>query len=261
MYKLILFLLLIPTVTAQIEITEIMYDLDGADSGREWIEIHNTGESINISNYRFYEADTNHKLKIFNQDLVLEPDEYAVIVDKPELYLENNPNEGTIIDSTFGLSNSGEYLAIKDSKNGNITSKINYTAVDGADGTGSSLQFYEGEWKACSPTPTEENYCTDYVEPAPEPEPEQETETENEPENTTTEEQPEIIEEINTTVSENNSKITNFSKEPKLTNKTIETKLVKRIYESQNRGYVIIAFYLFLLSSITLNLVLLIFQK
>ena len=40
---------------ASIEITEIMYDAPGADTGREWVEVTNTGVSpADISNYKLF---------------------------------------------------------------------------------------------------------------------------------------------------------------------------------------------------------------
>ena len=51
---------------AQIEITEIMYDLEGDDDGpdnkqrREWIEIYNSGDNIDLKDWKLYEAKTNH---------------------------------------------------------------------------------------------------------------------------------------------------------------------------------------------------------
>ena len=63
MKKLIILLLIIPTVSAQIEITEIMYDVPGSDAGREWIEIHNTGNTTDLTDWRFFESGSNHKLK------------------------------------------------------------------------------------------------------------------------------------------------------------------------------------------------------
>ena len=44
----------------QIKITEIMYDLEGTDTDREWIEVHNeTGTEIDLTGWKFYDG-SNH---------------------------------------------------------------------------------------------------------------------------------------------------------------------------------------------------------
>ncbi|MEK7071654.1 MAG: lamin tail domain-containing protein, partial [Patescibacteria group bacterium] len=45
-------------------INEIMYDLkNGSDDGREWIEVYNNSDaSVDLSTFKFFEADTNHKI-------------------------------------------------------------------------------------------------------------------------------------------------------------------------------------------------------
>ena len=51
---------------AEVVINEIMYDLEGTDTGREWIEIYNnSNSSVDLSSYKLFEADTNHELTIF----------------------------------------------------------------------------------------------------------------------------------------------------------------------------------------------------
>ena len=48
---------------AQVAITEIMYDLEGTDADREWIELQNTsGFQVDLEGWKFFEQDTNHKL-------------------------------------------------------------------------------------------------------------------------------------------------------------------------------------------------------
>ena len=84
---------------AQVEITEIMYDLEGGDAGLEWVEIHNTGGSVvDLTQWRFFEADVNHKLGIIYGDGILGAGEYGVIVS------DVSPiKTGEVFDSSFSL--------------------------------------------------------------------------------------------------------------------------------------------------------------
>jgi len=235
---------LIPIVSAQIEISEIMYDLDGTDAGREWIEIYNSGEEINISGWKFYEAETNHRLTAYNGDLIIKADEFAIIVNKPEEFLTDHDFDGTIIDSSWqSLSNSGELLQILDGKDGNIIDEIEYSA----DEEGLTLQNVAGEWCSGEPTPGEPNECSE-----PEPESVVEDPIEETPEiETNTEEKP--------TSEEIEEEVKLFIEEP--TSEPTEKKLVKIVYEAENRGNIVIGFYLFILVSLVLNVILVLRSK
>ncbi|MFH1402589.1 MAG: lamin tail domain-containing protein, partial [Patescibacteria group bacterium] len=147
---------------AQIEITEIMYDLEGDDDGsdnkqrREWIEIYNSGDGIDLSDWKLYEAETNHGIDsvLEGGSVFLLANSYAVIVDKPEVFKAEHPNfSGVIFDSAFNLSNTGETLIIRNSNLDDIN-EVTYSSEQGANGNGNSLQkISEGNWGACSPTP------------------------------------------------------------------------------------------------------------
>ncbi|PCI19164.1 hypothetical protein COB64_04200 [Candidatus Wolfebacteria bacterium] len=119
-----------------------MYDLEGSDSDREWIEITNTGSNdIDLSTWKFYENTTNHALTPFQGGNLISPGDFAVIVDKAETFLIDWPNFlGLIFDSSFSLSNSGEVLEIRDSDLLTIH-QVTYSSADGAQGDGNSLQI------------------------------------------------------------------------------------------------------------------------
>ncbi len=141
---------------AQLEITEIMYDLEvGGDTGREWIEIHNSSnQDIDLSSYKLYEAEINHKIKsvIEGGNTILPKEGFAILVDNYEKFIEDWPNfSGLVLDSAFSLKNTGEFLALRNSDLVDIDS-INYLSDWGANGDGKSLQKVGGEWIASSPT-------------------------------------------------------------------------------------------------------------
>ncbi|MFC1598483.1 lamin tail domain-containing protein [Patescibacteria group bacterium] len=87
-------------------------------SNYEWIEIYNKGSApINITDWKFFENDTNHSLNEFQNDFIIEPQEYAIIADVAENFLNNYPEfTGTIIDSSWtSLKEAGEEIGLKDS--------------------------------------------------------------------------------------------------------------------------------------------------
>lgn len=145
---------------AGIFINEIMYSLDGGDEDREWIEIYNDADvSMDLSSFSFFEAKTNHKLVLVQGNKNIGAQGYVVIIDDPIKFKTDWPNfVGTIFDSSFSLSNSGETLAIK---NGNkIIDEYSYQSASGGAGDGKSLQKINGVWVSAMPTPGLKNKIT-----------------------------------------------------------------------------------------------------
>ena len=170
--------------------TEIMYNLEGTDSEHEWVEIYNNSDSeIDLSNWKFYDGDgeTKHGLNIFQGSIVIPKEEYVILVDKPEIFLEDWPEfSGIIIDSVVNLKNDSDNIKLFDSESIEIDSVV-YQNDWGADGDGNSLQLSGLNWIAQIPTPgqvtAEENPAED-PEPDPE-EPSEETQPIAEPTPTT----------------------------------------------------------------------------
>jgi hypothetical protein len=139
---------------ANVSFSEIMHDLKtGGDTDREWVEVFNGGSSsVDISDWRFFESDTNHKMTT-SSDGVLSPDEYAVIVSDEEKFKIDNPSySGKIFQSSFSLSNTGEKLELRTAALATVDSVL-FSSSMGASGDGNSLQKINGVWKAGSPTP------------------------------------------------------------------------------------------------------------
>lgn len=135
--SLMLFILLMHGAFA-VQITEIMYNPLGSDSGHEWIEIL-SNEPVNISGWKFYEAGTNHKLTIINGSWIVSG--YAVIADEYDTFLEDYPSfNGTLFDSSWSsLSNSGEFLGLMNSSL-DLVDSVNYSS-DWGGGSGYSLEL------------------------------------------------------------------------------------------------------------------------
>jgi len=147
--------------SAQVVITEIMYDLPGSDTDREWIEIFNgSNESINLADWRFVEGGEKHTLLPYPEsgNVVLESSAYAVIAVKPDVFLLDWPGfSGKLYDSSFSLKNSeGEMLSIRNTDGADVDT-VTYDPLLGASEDGNSLQKMNGSWNAVSPTPGEGN--------------------------------------------------------------------------------------------------------
>jgi hypothetical protein len=140
-------------VSAQVVITEIMYDVSGTDTGREWIEVRNVGDqSIDLSLWKLFEADANHKLTPVSGSSI-EPGGYAIIVDNVEKFSTDFPSfSGLLFDSVFSLSNTEETLVLR---NGDLvdSDSVTYSSGIGASGDGLSLQKDGNVWKTGTPTP------------------------------------------------------------------------------------------------------------
>ena len=144
-------------VSADIAITEIMYNPKGSDSGREWVEIFNNDDAkADLTGWKFFESNTNHNLKLARGSNTLNAFEYAVITGNAGKFLADYPNyQGTIFESPFSLNNSGETVAIK--SGGEEIDSVNYQPSIGADGDGNSLQLINGSWQEGIPTPGKMN--------------------------------------------------------------------------------------------------------
>ena len=151
---LLLILSLPSTASAQISITEIMYDLEGGDSGREWIEIYNSSSnSINLSDWKFFENDTNHGLTEVQGGSMFSSGSYAVIADNATTFKSDwGSYSGLLFDSSFSLSNTGELLSIRNAEGVDVDS-VTYNSDWGAAGDGNSLNANGSSWSPATPTP------------------------------------------------------------------------------------------------------------
>lgn len=131
-----------------------MYDLEGSDTDREWVEVFNSGaSSVSLSGWRLYENDSNHKLTLIQGSESISSGEYAVIVDDASTFLLDWPEfSGIVLDSSFSLHNSGEQLIIRDGELIDIDS-VTYSSEWGAKGDGNSLYYTGSDWLFGIPSP------------------------------------------------------------------------------------------------------------
>ena len=142
-------------------INEIMYDPQGSDTSREWIEVYNdTSGDINLSSWKFFESGTNHGLVTSQGGVTIPASGYAVIADNPAKFLLDYPAfSGILFDSSFSLSNSGELIVMKDGSSVQIDS-VNYSASIGGNDDGSTLSFISGSWMRGQATPSSVNIAS-----------------------------------------------------------------------------------------------------
>lgn len=132
-----------------LRITEIMYDADGADEGKEFVEVVNSGSvAIDMTTVKFFERNDRPdrpggSLVQSQGSAVLQPGGVAVIVAKPELFLQQYAFGGVLLDTrNFALLNAGATVSLK--VDDRLLHSVTYVAEDGAKGDGNSLHVREG---------------------------------------------------------------------------------------------------------------------
>jgi len=146
LYKaLIFFAFLFPVVihaNGSFIITEIMYNPEGSDTKREWVELKNIGSSpINIKDWRINDG-TNHQIKndIHPEYFSVLPNEYVVLASDITTFLNEHPGfGGKIFDTVLGLKNTGDNIILLDD-NKVIVDNITYPPSSGGDGNGKTIE-------------------------------------------------------------------------------------------------------------------------
>ncbi len=124
-----------------VTINEIMYNPEGNDANREWIEIASSA-CVDLTAFRVSESGTQHTIAYYRNGSSCT---YSVICDDCTALAPMITASVPLYKSTFSLSNSGEYLAITASiANGtSIIDAINYSALARE---GYSIEFVNGSW-------------------------------------------------------------------------------------------------------------------
>ena len=128
-------------------ISEIMYDLSGSDSNREWIEIYNSGtEEIAVipgsggQAWRFFDG-SNHTLSLAQGTTTIASFEFFVIASNAEQFLLDYPEfVGTVFDTVMSLPNSSADIALSFDGGDNYPIAASYDSTWGGNGTGLSLE-------------------------------------------------------------------------------------------------------------------------
>ena len=151
----------VPVADARtLTISEIMYDLSGSDTDREWIEVKNdSGEPVDLTGWKFNDG-SNHNLvsppeKGGQGSLVLPSGAYAIFASDAPTFLAEQQTEVTVIDTVMSLGQRDDqtYTLKIIAADGSEIESVSYTTSLGAKGDGSALQRNSSGWIAASPTP------------------------------------------------------------------------------------------------------------
>jgi hypothetical protein len=145
-------------MTASVRISEIMYDLPGADAGREWVEIHNSGSTaVDLAGWKFFDG-SNHTLNDPPKNggrgsLVMPAGSFAILASDAEIFISEYPSyTGTVIDTVMSLNNTAGTLKLIH-KEGNEIDSVSYNKEMGGAGDGDSLHRSGSNIVAGAPSP------------------------------------------------------------------------------------------------------------
>lgn len=144
--------------------TEVMYDPDGSDADREWVELQNTGDtSVDISGWKFGDADSpNHTIYPASDatnpgqgSSTIAPGAFFILASNAQKFLAMYPGfSGTVFDTVMSLRNTGGTLTLRKESDGNALSAVTYDPDIGGKNDGTSLQrTSDGSWTPTTPTP------------------------------------------------------------------------------------------------------------
>ena len=134
-------------------ISEIMYDLPGNDTGKEWIEIVNASTTpLPLTNWFMFEGGVNHRIRSVGGSDTIPAGGVAIICSDALGFSTNHPDfNGNLFESSFELSNVGETIALRDHDKVAVDT-ITYSSLTGGNGDGNSLHRVGGSLVAMTPT-------------------------------------------------------------------------------------------------------------
>ena len=126
-----------------VRITEILYNAEGLDEGKEYVEVVNVGPGkVDMTTVKFFErSGSGHAIRQGVGDTVLLPGDVAVIVENPNLFLQYYASfDGVLLDtSSFALLNAGATVSLE--RDGRLLHSVTYSSQDGAQGDNNALHI------------------------------------------------------------------------------------------------------------------------
>ena len=125
------------TIKAQILITEVMYNPEGNDDDREWIEAINLGENINVktgkNGWRIFDGK-NRILK--GENFTWNKNEIIIFVQDINKFLNEYPQvRNKLVEVSFYLKNKEGEIKIID-ENKNVLAEFKYNSNIGGNNNG-----------------------------------------------------------------------------------------------------------------------------
>ncbi len=148
---------------ADVVISEIMYNPDGSDTGREWVELFNAGTSevvliagsgkgswriVDSSNHTF----TDPSGGVGRGPLSIPPGGYLVVSSDPDTFIAEYGGSYPVIKSSISLNNTSGTVSVIDGAGETLDSAAFSKDMGGYD-DGLSLQKKGASWLSASPTP------------------------------------------------------------------------------------------------------------
>jgi hypothetical protein len=171
----VLFMCAAPARAAVI-INEVMYNPQGSDSGREWVELYNDGASdvtlvggSGSGSWRIADS-SNHTLVAppgngGRGSLVVPAGGYLIIANDPATFINEYGGSYPVARSAISLNNTGATVSLINGT-GSTVSAFTYTTATGGNDDGTSLQVHDGSILQALPTPGAANAIAAYVPPA-----------------------------------------------------------------------------------------------
>lgn len=132
------------SVHAGIVVSEFLYDADGTDANKEYVEIFNAGSSaVDLTKWKLNDG-SNHTLNVPPKNggtgtITLEAGAYALLVDRAEDFVAAHPGiSASVIDTVLSLPNAGGSILLI-AEDGSTADSVSYTKDSGGAGDGNSL--------------------------------------------------------------------------------------------------------------------------
>jgi PKD repeat protein len=152
-----------------------MYDPEGADAGREWVELYNDGSEdaalvggTGKGSWRISDS-ANHSITdpaggVGRGSLVVPAGGYLVLASDPAAFMAEHSGDYPVAKASLSLNNTGATVSLIDGSGATVDSAA-YDAGQGGDGNGASLQLSSGAWLQALPTPGAANATEAYAPP------------------------------------------------------------------------------------------------
>jgi nitrate/nitrite transporter NarK len=125
-----------------LEVTEIMYNPVGTDTGREWVEVY-ADVPMNFSGARISDRAGSHTINLGQGSLMVEG--YAIMTNNAATFIQEHPGfSETVLQAAISLSNTNDTVNI--SKDGVLFDSVFYTNTY-ANGNGKTLEKLNGVWE------------------------------------------------------------------------------------------------------------------
>lgn len=160
---------------ASVIINEIMYNPEGADSGREWVELYNEGESeVTIvggsgsGSWRLVDS-SNHTITdpqggVGRGTLTIPAQGYLVLASDPSTVMNEYSGDYAVAKASLTLNNTGTTVSLIDGS-GKTVDSVTYSSSEGGSDNGTSLQLASDSWLQALPTPAAPNATESYSPP------------------------------------------------------------------------------------------------